>query len=1011
MDIDRLSASVDVDSSAANASLDRLDRKADEAAENRAGVIKISVDDSDLGRFVSGRGNNRGLGNGINLPDLIPGEGRGRGDRDGFLPDFGEMLPDVNALTGAFENLADTATAGATSVAALGTEVTGAAGSATKLGSSVASAIPSMITITLKIGLVLAVLGLVFLLITALIPLVIGLGVAIVALGGYVLGLLAALAPLVGVIFVLAPLLVALGAAIAVVATALVTLLPAIQEVWAAEGELEARTIQLANSQNALAQAEHTRARAARAYANARRDATEAIEDAQFAAEGAQLSEERAIIALERAYKRLADVQANVAGKTTEISKVTDDFTGKQFEVARVTYSAATAQEEIRDALLSVRDAELGLARAQDHREDTAIALLDIESRGIENSDILTQSRLNLTAATAALAAANRGVAESQGALDGQGEKYDALGASGKSLVDTIALLRPIFSEISNTIQEELFPGLQRGIENALPFIEDMQGHLGPLAAEMGTVAENFGKLFGSETFRDDINTFFEDNAGNMEKLGDAAIDFTSGFASLLVAAQPLTQWMVDGAGRAGENFKMWAEGDSEMGDLTKWFELTADVLDLVFGILGNLITGMTGFVEAATPFGTWVLEGLLGASEAFSEFTNSAEGQEKIAGFFERIKEPLEALSSLGGGILAGFVSIFGSQEAMDFLTNFTDFLTEDFGPMFGDLMKDFIESGTLDKIIDFFREMVDFTVALDEAGFFDDLATNFGRAMVLGQNLFRNLQDLVGPITAISNFLGFILTVPGLLSVDEPTWDKFKVVLEKISGFLGSIVSFFGDLFEFDVGTFFEPFDPFRQTLDLIVSAASTLYDIFSNIFGLGDFMPSLPSIPDALNPFSGGGDLTGSFVPGPTPGDTEGNRTADIFNDTVGKTLDIVKTDIENAIDRGIVMKIVDDRGVSTRPRGALFTGGEFKGLALVGENGPELLSSNRTMSVFNNADTRSFARGLGNGGGSGDIEAIIMRIIEAVRPDVKIEQNFSGDPDPKAIGSEVAWAMAS
>lgn len=156
-----------------------------------------------------------------------------------------------------------------------------------------------------------------------------------------------------------------------------------------------------------LAKAQKDAAKAQRDVIEARRQAGENLEDLQFAAEDAVLGEERAIIALQKAYDRLNKTQKATGKETVEITRVTDDFTGKIHDIGRVVGKEADSQEDLQDILLSIREAELGVRKAKEANKDAQYALIDANKKGIEGSD-------GVVAALERVATANDAVKEAQ---------------------------------------------------------------------------------------------------------------------------------------------------------------------------------------------------------------------------------------------------------------------------------------------------------------------------------------------------------------------------------------------------------------------------------------------------------------------------------------------------------------------------------------------------------------------------------------------------------------------
>lgn len=751
MEIERLSAKVDVDTFAAERALDRLDRKLDQVARDRTARVNIFYNEhgeapAGLLGVPGGRG---GIGSPFDPPNasdrrigpsgLFPGRevDFGTGEIIGSLTklaDVGEDVIDVfdelpKVFIPATEHLANLAKQAGPASDGL-SQVSGAASSA---GGGIG-----------MLGLKASILGGALF---ALLPAIVAIGPAIIALGGYVVGLVGAFAPLVGLLFTLPGLFMGLVGVIGVLMLAFKDVIPAIGEMVTAQKEDEARTLALTLAKDALVTAIQNHAKASLNVSKAHKQAAEQLEDANLAARSAVLGEERAILNLERAYKRLSEVQSGLVGKTTEITKEIDYFTGKQFEVARITYDAATNQDDLADALLSVREAELGVAIAQDNREDTASRLAELERQGIERSDLVVAALEAQQAALKAMEEAQRRANEAQEAALGISEEYKNLTPVGQTLVDRIAEIITGLEPLIATLQEELFPPILEALENLEPLLENLEPILGPIARGLGELISGFTEEFITDANIDKMIEFGEGLGEFLSMMGPIIGKFATAMLDMTIAALPLVERIIGMLGEGADNMKEWAEGGSDVGDLGKWFELTGDVLEKTLAIMGSLIEFTTAFITAMLPFSTWILDSLVDGSQAMEDWAESAEGQKDIAGFFESIKAPLEAIGSLLAAFGVGFMDVFGSQEAMDFLTRFIEVTEDDILPLFLGLFDVLIKSGFLTGIVELVGSLA---------------------ALFKGFAAFKGLEDMLGMMGTLMELVAIVFEgVGGILEI----------------------------------------------------------------------------------------------------------------------------------------------------------------------------------------------------------------------------------------------------
>lgn len=801
-EIDRLTAQVEVDTARANRSLDKTDEKADEVAENRTGVIKLIIDDDDIDAFKKRHNRSGGI-----LGGILGGDGDA-------IPVL-EVHQLTDALGEATDGLQDMWKEGDRASKAIfdvGEAGDKGGGGMLRFTTGLTSSSGGFIALTGGAG-------------AALIPLtgmvaVIGvLGPAIVALAGGVVALGSAFSTLIGIIFALPTLLGTIAAAAIVLLGAFDGIGEALAEQSAAQEDVKAKGYALSGAILGLASSELALERATRQAANARRDAAEAIEDAQFAATSAQLGEERAILALEAAYKRLAAVQNPIIDKTEEITKVTDFFTGKQFEVARITYDSVKSQEDLRDATLGVKEAELQLLMAQDRREDTAIALADLQSRGIENSDILIDSQLALAQANLGVAQSQLAIADSLNALTGEGSAYNKLSEDGQSLVDLIGELRPLWEEFKTSMQEIILPAAIDALNNLKPILEDLDVLLTPIAEALGVMFNTITERIGEDTFIAKLSQFFNEHDDDIIALGESFADIAEGLLNLALEAKPLTDQLTESFGKIAQLFLDWTEGETVAGDLGSWFEDSARVLESSLDLMIGLMEVATGFIKAALPTGEFLLDRLVENVQQWSDYVNSEEGQQSLGDFFRRITEPLMAIGDLITEIVNMSVEVFGSQAAMDTLTTVANVLKDDILPVVLGFFDALFQSGLLEEIALGLGEMFQSLGELERIGVLDQLMGALRITNMVVRLIFGALNGLLAliPDNALtfgidSEELG-VLVDAMLAEAERRIVEFFTELPETIKTLLAGA---FDGMFDGIIDAFADVWNPIAETIN---------------------------------------------------------------------------------------------------------------------------------------------------------------------------------------------------
>lgn len=622
MEVERLSARVEADTRGAERSIDRLDRKLDEAAKDRVARIRVVQTGSTLGGAVRPSASDRARAQQRDSGGRFSGGRNGSGGGNGGGVD--------GKKNGGFFDGMTRSILKAKSVLGSLNLVFGAMKFSLLIGGAAQAA------------------------------------VAITALGGAAIALLSSLGPLTGLVGLLPGAFLGLAVGALAVVPAFAGFTKGLGSLVTAQDDAQKNALSLIQAQHGLTSAELIAARATRDYANARRDAAEAIEDAQFGAADAQINEERSVMALKSAYERLADVQAGIAGKTEEMTKVTDDFTGKQFEVARITYTAADRQADLQDALLGVREAELAVARAKDANQDAQINLNEVQSKGIANSDIMIDRQAALESAILGVAQAQTTLAEAQGAASGEGTKeFKKLTPAAQRFAKTLLGMRGQWQRLKDSTSGALFPGLTDGVTAGGGIIDAILPGLTKVSSAIGNVGRQFGKMLGDKKVQKDLNRFITGFAGHIRIITPGLVSVGKAFIGIAIAAKPLADFLVGAFARGADKFAEWVQTGRDTGKLEAFFERTVQALKDWGSILGNIGGGFAGIFRAASPLGQSLVGSMIEVTQRFETWTNSDAGQSKLSTFFASIRGTISGMVGLIGSLGLAWGRLFTSPEA----------------------------------------------------------------------------------------------------------------------------------------------------------------------------------------------------------------------------------------------------------------------------------------------------------------------------------------------------------
>jgi hypothetical protein len=520
-----------------------------------------------------------------------------------------------------------------------------------------------------------------------------GIGLAaggLLSLGSAVTALLGPLGSLVGLLGAIPGGIIAGAAAFAVGKLALGGIVEAIKERSTAEKAGAAQSDKYAidqisnarqisgavdsirSSEHSLMLAQEAAVEAQKRITDARRDAGRQLFDLRLQTRQMALSEEQAVNSLADARRTLNDLMENKS--TASNWKFNEGFvTSDQNDRKSQVKAEQDRQLAIRDATLQVRNAELEIIRIREDRKRQAEELADAESKGIERSDIMVDAVRGNREAQCGLSQAIKGVADAQGnlaevqrqqalaateaakasaaATESQTKAYDKLTPVGKAVVDFYYdEVKPLLADMKKEATNAFGPGLLVGIKASMPFLATFRNNIDVIGGALGGVVAKVGELFGSAQWNRDFDTLFKRSAGYIDSMGTVLVNMLDTFKNLAITAKPVTDWMEDLGLRWSDQMKVWSRDDD--GSLAGFFEKATVNADKFFDIIGNIYGGVKNVVSAAEPFATWILDGIVKATDKFEVWTELAGNKNKMADYFESQKAPLKAVVDLIGAI-----------------------------------------------------------------------------------------------------------------------------------------------------------------------------------------------------------------------------------------------------------------------------------------------------------------------------------------------------------------------
>lgn len=526
---------------------------------------------------------------------------------------------------------------------------------------------------------------------------------------------------------------------------------------------------------------------AQREYNLALEEAQETIQQLGFDAEDAALAEQKAGLELEKARENLQRVQDlppnSRARKEAELAYAEAELNLRKAK----DRNGDLAKEQERLAKTGPAGVEAVIEATQ--RLDAANQKV-LDSEDAKNKKIRDGARAEKDAQDA-IDRANRDLEKAKKDIAAD-DPLAGLTESQKEFAKFIASLKPKVEEIKEAAAGAFLPKLQEGIEivaeKGFPVIKqgvtEVGDALGDASISIANAITESGNL-------KDLATVFTNAADSIRTIGDIIGNVWGIILSTLIAVDPLLDkflgWIEKWTG------KWEALLDTEEGkkNLEEFFNEAGRVAAEIGKIFGNTASGIANIVKANTGPGTGgqiLLDYFKDITQAFKDFSGSAEGQATLKDYFAATAENSKAIL----GSVGAFVKEILKAGADPNIKVFWDTLKQG-APIFGEILKKSNEAGpALARLIVAILRIVNaFTDAGSMKTFFNILATAAETlASILENSLVQKILTVVGTIS------GFLLAMGALKTILMGVAFVLEGILLRAIGFILNAFSFLANV-----------------------------------------------------------------------------------------------------------------------------------------------------------------------------------------------------------------------
>lgn len=311
------------------------------------------------------------------------------------------------------------------------------------------------------------------------------------------------------------------------------------------------------------------------------------------------------------------------------------------------------AQGRFKDGL-DLEEAQLRVAAADQRVVESRQRNIDLQqkvatenAKGVEQSDEVVSAKERVVRADQQVANAQQAVADaSANASSAQktaAQEMAKLSPNAQAFLKTVIALKPEFSELKNTVQDNMFAGLSEGLKTLVDSdLPNLKNGMGGIATAWNQNIKQLFTSLGSDQSRGLLDRILGNTKDAQERFTKAIDPIIHAIGTLTAGSSDALPRLADGIGKVAERFDRFITAADSDGSLQRWINEGLTAMSNLGNTVLNLVTSFTAVTKAAGGGA-----GLLGTVEQLtgrmSRFLNSDEGQEKLKKFFEEGRQQLE--------------------------------------------------------------------------------------------------------------------------------------------------------------------------------------------------------------------------------------------------------------------------------------------------------------------------------------------------------------------------------
>jgi hypothetical protein len=261
-------------------------------------------------------------------------------------------------------------------------------------------------------------------------------------------------------------------------------------------------------------------------------------------------------------------------------------------------------------------------------------------------------------------------------ALQGNRKALADLTPQGRAFVSVLKSMHPEVQKLRSSAQAGLFPGVGDLLSSLKSQAPQLKAIVSQTAGDLGGLARFAGKQIAAPGAMKDLASVAAQGGRSFGDAGRGAIYLGKALEQVLLAAQPLTDWLGTMFVREAKLVDEHAILGRATGSLGAYFDRTKSSIQTMGDIGKNVFDGLRGLMQAATGDSNSLWGSIDKAARRFDAWSNSFAGQDSMRTWFDQLRPTLSETVGLFGDLGKAIGSLTTGPQGAEMIKSLRDAL-----------------------------------------------------------------------------------------------------------------------------------------------------------------------------------------------------------------------------------------------------------------------------------------------------------------------------------------------